>query len=342
MKILGKNLKYGEVSIEITNPEDLWYLSHIINPGEFVSGQTERKIKIGSGENTKTVRKQTHLEIKTEKIEYQTDTLKVLGIITQGPDDVPRGEHHSFNIRVKDRIKIKKQSWLNYELKKLQDAEKEQTKILLVAFDREEAKFAELKKSGYEELSELKGDVQKKADQETRKDNFYKEISKQIQEYTKRLDIKQIIIASPAFWKEYLLKEMSEELKKITVSATISGVDKNSFREILQRPELQAALESERTTQELNIITEILSAISKEKAFYGEKEANKKISEGAAKIIAISENLLKEKKDKEKYAEIDNIMRTAENTKTEIFIISSGEAMNKLDSLGGIAGILRW
>lgn len=342
MKILGKNLKAGEIRIETTNNEDLWYLSHIISPGDEIKGSTERKIKIGSEENAKVVRKPVTLKIKTEKTDYQPETLRILGTIIEGPDDMPLGAHQSINVQVRNNIQIKKTKWYKHDLEKLDEAQKEQTNILLVAFDREEARFAQLKKSGYEQLGEIKGDVQKKADNETKKENFYKQIAKQLEEYDQRLNAQQIIIASPAFWKEYLLNELKDETKKKSITATISGVDNNSFSELLKREETQKALENERTNKELKAIEEIMTAISKDKAFYGEKEAKEKVNIGAAKTIAVSENLLKKKQEHQKYREIDELLQAAEATNTDIMIISGKEPLQKLDSLGGIAGTLRW
>lgn len=344
MKIFNKNLKSGSVGVEITNNEDLWYLSHVIEENDLISGKTERKIKIGSDENAKTVRKSVFLKIRTTKTEYvpENNALRILGVIIEGTDDVALGEHHSFNLELRERITIQKRQWPGYLLDKLNEATKEKSKILMVAFDREEAKFAILKNSGYSILSELKGDVQKKEEQNVSKGNFYKEIVKQIEEYVTRLEIHNIIIASPAFWKEYLLKELPEDLKKKTVSATISGVDNSSFSELLKRNELKKVLENERTSKELNAIDQILSAIEKDKACYGIKETKQKVVQGATSKLFVSENLLKEMKEKEKYPEIDRLLKDAENIKTKILIISGKESSKKLDGLGGIAGLLRW
>ena len=47
MKIIHQNLKHGEIKLKAENLDDLWYLSSIIEPGDLVRGQTERKIKLG-------------------------------------------------------------------------------------------------------------------------------------------------------------------------------------------------------------------------------------------------------------------------------------------------------
>lgn len=344
MKILKKNMKEGEVTINITATEDLWYLSHIVEIGDIISGSTERKIKIGSDERAKAVRKRVFLKIKTEKTEYtpETNSLRILGKITEGPEDVPLGDHHSFNLEINDKITIKKPEWTYYELEKLEQSTKQKNKIIIVVFDREEATFATLTNTGYDILTKIKGDIQKKQHEEQHKGEFYKEIKNQLQDYVTRLDIKQIIIASPAFWKEYLIKELPEPLKKITTQVTVSSGDESSLQEIMKHTELKKILENEATAKEMQAIEEILEAIRKDKACYGYTDSKNKTESGQTKKILVSENLLKEMKQKGTYKEIDALLRNAEALRTEIIILSGKESQKKLDGLGGIAGLLRW
>ena len=102
MQIIKKNLRQGEVTVKVNNPEDLWFLSQVINVDDSIKGKTERKIKIGKEDDRKqsVTRKTVFLEIKAEKIEFHkySENLRISGIILQGPDDVPRGSHHTFNI----------------------------------------------------------------------------------------------------------------------------------------------------------------------------------------------------------------------------------------------------
>lgn len=340
MLILKKDLRQGIVKIQITNNEDLWYLSHIIQPLDQVSGSTERKIKIGEEPNIKIVRKKVFLTLQIQKTEYEPEThsLRTLGTILKGPEDVSLGSHHSFNLTIRDEIEIKK-DWPNYLLEKLEEATKESTDFLIVIFDRETARFGELKKTGYKEISKINGTVSKKH-VETASTNFYKEISKIIQEYEQRY--KKIILASPSFWKEYLLKELPDTLKNKIIQSTINSVDDTSIKELFSREELKNTLENFKASQEENLIEQIMTAISKEQACYGYQDSKEKIELGACQTILVSENLLKEFKEKEQYQEIDNLLKLAESMNTKINILTDKDSMKKLDSLGGIAGELRW
>ena len=92
MHILKHDRKQGFLHLKADAPEDLWLLSRLINPGDTVRGSTERKLKIGGEDarNQKIVRKKMTLTLTTEKAVYEHDALRLLGTITDGPDDVAR------------------------------------------------------------------------------------------------------------------------------------------------------------------------------------------------------------------------------------------------------------
>lgn len=346
MKIIHKNEKEGEIKILIEQEEDLWHLSRIINPGDEIKGTTERKIKIGGEDERKqrVTRKKVTLTIKAEKTEYKGETTRILGTIIEGPEDIPRGEHHTIQVSKGDTIKIKKEKgWAEWEKEIIEEATKTKKQtILAVIFDREEAIYAKLNNRGYEIIKKIRGEVQKKDYQNEQKNNFWKEIIKETEEQTKRGEINTVIFASPAFWKEYLKKEITEELNKKAVFATISEVSENGIKELIKRPELKTALENDRSSKETRIMEELLTGVMKEKTAYGLEEIRKKAEEGTLETLAISENLITKMKEEGKYEEINEIMKNAEQTKTKIIIISTEEAKKTLDGLSGIAGKKRW
>jgi len=159
MKQLYIDLKKGEAKLKIENQDDLWYLSQIIDIGDSVKGKTIRKIKIGKeGERKQSIiKKPIFLKIKIEKIEFSntSSSLRVLGIITEGPEDIQKGEHHTFSLEPNIIFTLIKERWLKYQLDRLKESCKEKiSNILIVVMDREEANFALLKKYGYENATE--------------------------------------------------------------------------------------------------------------------------------------------------------------------------------------------
>ena len=344
MRLLKYDQKKGFLHVKAETPEDLWLLSRLITPGCSVRGSTERKIKIGGDDarNQKVVRKKMTLTLQAEKATYEHDALRVLGIISDGPEDVARGEHHSITIHEQDDVKITKE-WLGWELEKIKDAEHaSKENILAVLFDRETALYARLTSAGYKILSSDTGDVQKKDAEEQHTSNFWQAISKQLASYDERYNPSSIIAGSPAFWKEYLKQTLSQELAKKTIYATISDTNEQALQELLKRPELKTALEEDRSSQEQQAIDNLLASIAKDQAAYGDADVEEKASMGNLKTLLISDAHLMAAREQGTYDRIEALMKAAEQGKTAIMIITTKAAMEQLDGLGGVAGTVRW
>lgn len=350
MKLIHSDFKKQEAKVKIENLDDLWYLNQIIEQNDLVKGKTLRKIKIGdeTQRKQKIAKKSVFLLIHVEKVEFSktSNVLRVSGTVKEAPEDIPLGSHHTFNIEENSIITIIKQKWLKFQIDKLKEASKESTaKILLCVHDREEAYFALMKKYGYQLLTNIKGTVTKKADVKQKETNFYKEILRQLVEYDERYNLSKVIIASPAFWKEELMKEIEDKnLKNKIILATCSSVGENAINEVIKRPETENALKQERIAREFKYVEELFAEISKNNlSSYGLKETRDAAIGGAVKTLLITDNFIQQKRIEDKYENIENIMKTVDSTKGNILIISSEhEAGKKLDGLGGIAAILRY
>lgn len=350
MKIIHSDLKKGEVKILVDSIDDLWYISNVIDKGDFVKGQTIRKIKLGGEEDRKSniIKKKIFLKIKVENVEFHkySNILRVSGTIMEGPEDVTRGSYHTFNVEENTAFTIEKQHWPDFQIKRLREASHEKSaKILICIMDREEAYFALIKKFGYEILSSIRGDVQKKAVENSRGKDFYAEIKNMIEQYEKRYNFGNIIVASPAFWKEDFMKSLNnKELAKKIVLATCSSCDEKAFNEVLKRQEVQQVLRQERVAKEINLVEELLAEISKNNlAAYGYKEVEEAASAGAVRTLLISEEYINKMKAINKYEEVDMLLKNVDAAKGEIYIVSSEhDGGKKLDGLGGVGAILRY
>jgi protein pelota len=345
MKILKQNLRKGEVVVMAQSLDDLWHLSQVIDSGDFVTGKTTRKVKFGGEEGKAKAEKKTlTLKIKAEKVDFQESSLRIAGITAEAKEDVPAGAAHSLTIEEGSVVTITKGQWLKYQLDKLKEAQRFAPKILVTVFDRETAIFALLKQRGYEVLAEEKGRVAKKW-VSVAEENFYRKIIGLLKGYDERLGLDKIILASPAFWKEELMKELQDEaLKKKVVQAACSSVTKNAIEEVLKRPELKEALKQDRIAKEANLVEELMIEIAKSQlAAYGLKEVKKLAEAGAVKTLLITNKFIRERRSENSFKEIDNLMRWVDKTKGGILIINSAnEPGRRLDGLGGIAALLRF
>jgi protein pelota len=344
MKILNKNIKQGEIKILAESNDDLWFLSQIISPGDVISGKTQRKIKIS--DDSDPVKKVFFLKIGVEKIDFQPDLLRLSGKILEGPEDLSKGVYHTFNIEAGSSFTVKKDSWLNYHLKILDDSLKQRSKgVLICIFDREEAVFAVTNAVSFKILSKLKGSVSKKNLDNVVKGNFYEEIIKNLKDYDTRLEPFSIILASPSFWKDELVAFLKDDaLKKKIVFASCAFVGESAVNEILKRDEVKSALFAERSRKELILVDDLLAEISKQGlAVYGFENVKNAVLCSAVVSLLVSTEFIKSCQEENSFDELNNLMVSVDRNRGEINIISGkSDAGIKLDGLGGIAALLRF
>ncbi|MEK6809382.1 MAG: mRNA surveillance protein pelota [Nanoarchaeota archaeon] len=345
MQLITSDFKKGSVKLKITDKDDLWYLSHLIDQGDIVRGKTTRKIKIGEGENAKPVKKTYTLSIKTETVELTETSVRINGKVTEEMEDVPKGSYQSITLEETSEFSLEKPQWLSYQKQKLQEACEKRYDYLLCLFDREEVLFALTKKFGYEILASLKGEVQKKAKAVEIKKDFQEEIIKTLESYYERYKPSAIILASPAFYKEDLYKKIpASDLKKKIVLAICSDISERSLDEVMRRPELAETLKHSRARQEQILVEELLKEINKnDKAAYGWKEVEEAANSGSVLKLLLTDDFIHKKRLAGEFVDVDRAMKAVDSLQGEIHIISSeSDAGKKLNGLGGIAAILRY
>ncbi|MBU1644216.1 MAG: hypothetical protein KJ598_03610, partial [Nanoarchaeota archaeon] len=220
MNIISKDFNKGFVKIRVEDNDDLWYLSHLIDSGDFVKGKTTRKIKIGEGENAKTVKKTLTIKIEAETIDLTDSSVRINGKVKEAPEEVPKDVYQAISLEEGSEFILEKPRWMEYQKQKLKEASEKKYNYLICLFDREEALFALTKKFGYNILATITGEVQKKRKTVEVKTDFQEEIIKALDIYNGRYSPESIIVASPAFYKEDLFKKIKvPELKKKIVLA---------------------------------------------------------------------------------------------------------------------------
>ncbi len=348
MHLLSRDFKKGIVKLRVTSLEDLWYLSQLIDPGDLLTGKTTRKIKLGEGKgegNVQTVKKTMTLTVEVEENELTETSLRVHGKVKHGPEDVPRDSYHTITLEEGSDCTLEKVEWLSYQKQKLEEAAERKFTYLLCVFDREEALFALTKAKGFGILAKVQGEAQKKRHPVKIKQEFWEEIVKALDVYAGRHAPERIILASPAFYKEEVLKRIhAPELKQKIVLANCSDVSERALDEVLAKPELARILQGSRTREEQLLVDELLKEINKgELAVYGWKEVQKAVQAGAIRMILLTDAFIKKRRLEGSYEEVDELLKAVDRLQGEIHIISvEHEGGKKLMGLGGIAGLLRY
>lgn len=345
MRILYKDLKKGELKIQIETLDDLWHLHNLIEPGDMVFAFTYRKderdsdkLRPESGE-----KKRMRLGIKVEKTEFQnfSDRLRMHGVIEQAPENVTLGTHHTLNLSVGDDISIVKQ-WPECQLESIKEAIAATKKplILMLSIDYGEAVFAILHYYGIEELARITANISGKQ-YKTRGDekpDFYDAVLEKLKYLVK--EKMPVIILGPGFAKEEFVmfgKSKNPEVFENCSIESASHSDIVGINEVLKKGTSATVLQESRIGQESSLIEKLLEEIAKDGlCTYGLNETLSALEQGAVETLLIIDILLREKKGSE-------LLEQAKKTNASSMIISTAhDAGKKLKSLGGVGALLRY
>jgi len=347
MKIIHKDFKKGVVKLRIDDNEDLWTIKKIISVGDIVSGSTTRVIKKEGREGQ---RKKVFLKIKVEKIEFMQAVfiLKILGKIIEGPDDVPLGSYHSFNLEPGLKIIIEKDSWSPYEQKTLLKSERKALKLLITVLDSKEATHALLNK-GVKELFTHNASLPRKDDPSRAKKvkDYYQEVIKQLKDLINNNKPEKIIIAGPGFAAEELLKVIKNQDKDLfgkIFKAHTNHTGMAGVKELINAGIISKVISDNEVSEESSIVEEFLQQVSKDRLVaYGLKEVSKAVTAGAVKTLIISEGLIIDLRERKRFKALEDIINMAEETKARVeFISTRHESGMQFYKFGGIGAILRY
>jgi len=350
MKITYQDKKKGLMEVFPETLDDLWHLSHIIQKGDKVSSRTTRRIQDTTGDklrNDRGVKKTFFLGIKVESVTFHifTGKLRVMGSIVSGPEDlIPLGSHHTLEVKLNNPLKISKFHWSKWVLKRLKSAVNSSKKLsaIVLALEDDVADLGLIRQFGVEYYGPIIGNVSGKRiiDKNRQKtvDEFYKTV---VNSLLKFKDVQSIVIAGPGFVKndfyKFLEGKHKEIAKKSILESTGAG-GRSGIQEVLKKGTVEKLTAENRIAHEMSAIEEIFQeiAMSSSKIVYGKDQVVAGANAGAIEKLLVLDKLIRSEN-------LEKVMDLVENMAGEVMVISSEhEGGKQLESLGGLAAILRY
>lgn len=340
MRIREKDLKNGNIRILLETDEDVWHLYNVLEINDLVTASTTRREEKSADKlrAERSEKKRMTLGIRTEKIEFSEEDirLRVLGTIETGPQDV--GQHHTLIFEIGDDLLITKSKWRESQIERLERAVRDsrQPRILFVSLDQDEATIAVLRQFGLKEIASIRSmRPGKQYSEGPRTDKYHEEIiSKIIPLVSENMPI---VLLGPGFEKESLAESMKEKgFKGIHVHHTgQSGM--TGVNELIKTGVGAKILRESSVGVEMEAVEKLMSEIGKDGlATYGPKEIADAVNSGAAETLLVLDSKLREE-------DLDNLIRAAESQNGNVIIVSSQHDSGKeLAALGGIGVILRY
>ncbi|MBQ2353200.1 MAG: mRNA surveillance protein pelota [Methanobrevibacter sp.] len=350
MKIIKEDEKEGIVEVVPETLDDLWHLSHIIEVGDNASSKTTRRIQDNTGDKLRSdrgVKKTFYLGLDIENISFHlfTGKLRLTGVITRGPEDlIPLGSHHTLEVKLNTPLSIKKTRWPNWSIKRLNQAIEASKKLsaIIVVLEDDTATLGLMRQFGIEYYGPIKGSVSgKRIVDKNRQKNIIQFYEKVVESISKFDSIQNIVIAGPGFVKNDFydyLKDKHADLAEISIIESTGAGGRNGIAEVLKKGTVEKLTSENRVAQEMGAIENLLEEIGKNssKVAYGARETQNAINLGAVGQLLILDT-------KVAGENMGEAMDMVENMKGEVMVISSEhEGGKQLESLGGMAAILRY
>jgi protein pelota len=324
------------VVLDIEDTEDLFFASKLIGAGSIVIGNGTRKVAVGE----KDVAKKTYrFELDVERVDLQPAGLRVLGTVRNEFEDVPKGSHQSILLRAGDRLELIR-AWDALNENRLSRAlNRTKHEYLIILFDRDFALFTEVSGKGSREIERLSGDVARKG-YDTGSEDFFFTIIREAERLSQR-GYSAVIIAGSSMWLDEIKKrEPPIPLRMIP----ITGADSSSVSSLLSRREIADELSKLSGMNEIGLVEELLRRISTDNTYaYGMADVTRAVEYGAAETLIITQRTLDKAFEKGTFERITQLLERAEAIQARVEIIDTDrQAIMKLDSLGGVAALLRY
>lgn len=355
LKILEINVKKGFVKVIPESFDDFWHLYNIIYKNDEVFARTTREVRPdekyarpGRGE-----RIPVFLGVAVETVTWDKllGKLRIHGTISEAPETVPAGAHHTLSIALNTPLTIVKKKWAKHQIERLERASRSSEKpIIIVSIDDEGYAIATTAQYGMEEKVEERIRLPGKLDAEKRSnavnEYFRKVIDSLRQTWTETRS--PIVIIGAGFVKndfaKFLENEATDIAKTVVDIKSVNNGGVAGIREALRSGVLLKAFKQMRIVEEAEIMEEVLRRLGKGETnvTYGLEDVERVAKAGAVEKLVLADTMLRESSD-EKRLLTEELMKEVEHKGGKIIVVSTEhEAGTKLLALGGVAAILRF
>jgi protein pelota len=348
MRVLKKDLRGGTIKLLVENGDDLWHLRHLVETGDLVHAVTWRREERSTDmvRSEKAERRRMYLGIEVEGVEYAdfSDRLRILGIIRDGPEDVPRGTHHTLNIEEGSDIQIQKTRWLGFELDRIDEAVRATRRphVIIICIDDESAVFAAVRQSGVEKLSEVPGPgLMKGVDRPPKglKEAWMQELMEEMARV--RTAELPVVLVGPGFTRTELLDFVRDRRPDLAARVFTEGTGQAGMvgvHEAIKRGLVSRVVEGARVEMETEMVQQLLAGIGRGDGMvsYGTDEVLAAVRAGAAETVLVSDDVVRE-------GPMFSLLTEAENLGSRVLVVSTThDAGERLSNLGGIAALHRY
>ncbi|SFG33721.1 protein pelota [Halopelagius inordinatus] len=331
------------------NVDDLWHLSHVLESGDSVSGDTTRRIQRNEENLRDTGGEREHLflTIEVDDVEFArfANRLRVGGEIVSCSREDQLGHHHTLNVEEHDEITVEKH-FKPDQLDRIEEAKEaaENPDVAIATVEEGEAHIHTVAQYGTEERFSYTAPTGKGEYARPRSELFA-----ELGQALGRMDVDAVILAGPGFTKQdardYIKENHADVAEKMTVVDT-AGVGDRGVHEVLKRGAVDEVQTQTRISREADLIDDLTEGISTgEKVAYGIDQVTEAAEFGAVETLLVVDERLREERQGEGDWDVDvnEVIQNVERQGGEVTVFSGEfDPGRQLSNLGGIAALLRY
>ncbi len=334
-----------ESKLRAVDLDDLWIIKSLLEKDDQVFGVSYRRLKDESktrADKSELIRVYLGVKLESSEFHRHAEMLRLTGPLIHSSDpNVALGSYHTLEVGVGDTITVKKK-WRKWQLERLKEAEKAASAgiVLIVSVEEGEADFAILRRYGIDHAFRITKTISGKREAEsyaaTSKD-FYEDVSGKIDDLKKKEEVSAVIVCGPGFAKEKIMERLKNRGVGNVYLESAGCAGRPGIQEVLKKGAVEKIVEDSRVALETRLVEEVFSRIGKNgPAAYGKEEVEHSVNLGAIETLLITYGYL------QKYSP-DELIESVKRQRGEVMVISpEHEAGERLDSIGGVAAILRF
>ncbi|MFD1599880.1 mRNA surveillance protein pelota [Halobellus rarus] len=331
------------------NVDDLWHLSHVLESGDLVSGDTTRRIQRDDEQLRDTGGQREHLfvTIEVDDVEFArfANRLRVGGEIVDCSREDQLGHHHTINVEEHDEVTIEKH-FKPDQVERIEAAEEaaENADVAIATVEEGEAHIHTVAQYGTEERFSFTAPTGK-GEYARPRSELFAELGKALS----RMDVDAIILAGPGFTKQdardYIAENHAEVADLLTVVDT-AAVGDRGVHEVLKRGAVDEVQTQTRISKEASLLDDLMEGIATgEKVAYGIDEVAEAAEFGAVETLLVVDDRLRQERqgDGDWDVDVNEVIQTVERQGGEVTVFSGEfDPGQQLRNLGGIAALLRY
>ena len=329
--------------------DDLWHLSHIVEPGDRVAGDTTRRIQRNDDQLRDTGGEREHIwaELAVDSVEFArfANRLRIGGLIEACSREDQLDQHHTINVEQHTELEVEKR--FKPDQRDRLDAAVEATEnpdVAVATVEEGQAYVHTVAQYGTEERASIRGPTGKGEYARPRKELFG-----ELTDVLSRTDADAIVLAGPGFTKTDALAYIEEEAPEVAEHVTTvdtSGVGDRGVHEVLKRGAVEEIQRETRIAEESELVDVLTERIAEgAKVAYGPEQVAQAANYGAVERLLVLDDRLRAERAGEGDWDVDadSIIETTEQKGGEVTVFSSEfDPGRQLANLGGIAALLRY